>query len=459
MKQTSSRSPFESSDTTRRDFIKGSSAAALMAAMGATPLIAPAARAEDAAAEPTIVPLKVGVIGCGVWGRDILNTLARIPRAEVAAVCDTYAAMVKRGKDAAPKAQTFSDYRKILENKEIPAVVIATPSHQHKDIVLAALKAGKQVYCEAPIAHTVEDAQAIAAAAKAARFQYFQPGLNFRADQQRKFVRDFIRAGASGKPVKARAQSHKKQSWRRTSPNPEREKELNWRLDASLSPGLIGELLVGQIDNVMWFLDTRPTSVTGFSSTVLWNDGRDVPDTAEAVLEFPGGVRVYAEATLANSFDAEYEMLYGTDAAVMQRGSSAWMFKEVDAPMLGWEVYARKDMFYKETGIALIMGASKLAAKKEGEAPNPFEGTSLHQGLEAFVYNANVVNNAVKDFVEQFGDEDKQALADALQAAVVNNKMAPTWREGLDSTVIALKANEAAQKKSRLEIPASLFDV
>jgi predicted dehydrogenase len=461
MKQPLSRTASDSLDSNRRDFIKGSSAATLLALAGGATLIAPAARAEDKAEEPAIVPLKVGVIGCGIWGRDILNTLARLPRAEVAAVCDTYGAMVKRAKDAAPKAETTSDYTKILGNKDIPAVIVATPSHQHKEIVIAAIKAGKQVYCEAPIAHSIEDARAIAAAAKAAPFQYFQPGLNLRADPQRKFLHDFVRAGAAGKLVKARAQSHKKQSWRRTSPNPDREKELNWRLDSAVSPGLIGELCVHQIDNLTWLMNGRPNAVTGFSSIVHWNDGRDVADTVEAAFEFPGGARAYAEATLANSFDAEYEMLYGTDAAVMQRGNQAWMFKEVDAPMLGWEVYARKDMFYKETGIALVMGASKLPPKteKDGEAPSPFVGTPLYYGLEAFIYNANVVNNAIKDFIDSFGDEDKKAMAEALQAAVMNNKPAPTWREGFEATVLALKANEAATKRTRLEIPESLFEV
>lgn len=461
MKQPLSRNPAESSDFNRRDFIKGSSAATLMALAGSAQSIAPSVRAEDPADAPTVVPLKVGVIGCGVWGRDILNTLARLPKAEVAAVCDTYPAMVKRAKDAAPKAEAVSDYAKILENKDIPAVVIATPTHLHKDIVLAALKAGKQVYCEAPLAHTLEDAKAIAAAAKATPFQYFQPGLGLRSDTQRKFLLEFVRAGAAGKIVKARAQSHKKQSWRRTSPNPDREKELNWRLDASLSAGLLGELSVHQIDNLVWLLNARPQAVTGFSSLIHWTDGRDVPDTAEAVFEFPTGARAYAEASLANSFDAEYEIVYGTDAAVMQRGSQAWMFKEVDAPMLGWEVYARKDMFYKETGIALELGASKRAAKpeKEGEAPSPFVGTPLYAGLEAFIYNATVVNNAIKDFTESFGTDDKKAMAEALLAAIVNNKPAPTWREGYDATVLALKANEAALKKTRLEIPAALFEI
>lgn len=447
----------------RRDFLKGSSVATLMTLAGATPLVLPTSAPAQSkpASTQSGVPLKVAVIGCGVWGRDILNTLARLASCEVVAVCDTYGAMLKRAKDAAPKATTTTDYKEILANKDIPAVIIATPSHQHKEIVIAALKAGKQVYCEAPLAHTVEDARAIAEAAKNAPEQYFQSGLNLRSDPQRKFVYDFMRAGAAGKTVKARAQWHKKHSWRRTSPNPDREKELNWRLASATSPGLIGEVSIHALDNIAWYIGGRPKSVTGFGSTIVWtDDDRDVPDTVEAVFEWSKGARVYCEATLANSFDSEYELIYGADAAVMSRGNKAWMFKEVDAPMLGWEVYARKDTFYKETGIALVAGASKKAPEGEKAVEeSPYVDTPLYFALLAFIYNADVVSTAVKDFVADFGADDKKAMAEAIVAASKNNKLAATWRDGLDATVMALKATEAIQKKARVEIPAALFEV
>ena len=120
-----------------------------------------------------------------------------------------------------------------------------------------------------------------------------------------------------------------------------------------------------------------PTAVTGFGSINFWKDGRDVPDTVQAVLGVPGGrFRFIYHATLANSFDGEYELLYGSDAAVMMRDSKAWMFKEVDSPLLGWEVYAAKETFYKETGIALVADASKAKPQNE-EAEVPFTNTPL----------------------------------------------------------------------------------
>ena len=78
------------------------------------------------------------------------------------AICDTYAPFLRRAKEAAPKAETYSDYRQVLAQKSVQAVIVATPSHQHKEVVLAALQAGKHVYCEAPLASNLEDARAIA---------------------------------------------------------------------------------------------------------------------------------------------------------------------------------------------------------------------------------------------------------------------------------------------------------
>src|SRR6185295_6225415 len=165
------------------------------------------------------------------------------------------------------------------------------------------------------------------------------------------------------------------------------------------STGLLGEIGIHQIDQAGWFLNSNPQSVIGFGSLRNWTDGRDIPDTVQAVFEFPGGVRFSYDCTLANSFDADYEIYYGSDAAVMLRENKAWMFKEVDAPLLGWEVYARKDTFYKETGIALVANATKLAA--QGEKPveeAPFTGTPLSYALESFLTNCNEISNAVDDF-------------------------------------------------------------
>lgn len=441
----------------RRDFLRGGSMAAIMSMLGGVELFAQTNQAASAAAAAVQGPsLKMAVIGAGPWGRDVLNTLAKVPQAKVVAVCDNYAAMRTRGAKLAPGAAAVEDYKEILNNKEIAAVVICTATHQHKEIAIAAIKAGKHVYCEAPLAHTIEDAREIAKAAAAAQHLVFQGGFQMRSDPQRHFLLPFIRSGALGKNVMARAQWHKKQSWRFTSPTPEREKAINWRLDKDLSLGLAGEIGSHQIDQASWFLNGRPKAVTGFGNVLFWKDGREVADTIQAIIEFPGGVNMVYTATLANSFDAEYEMLYGSDAAVMMRESKAWMFKEVDSPLLGWEVYARKETFYKETGIFLT-GGTKSTQSDVPATVEPFTNTPIWFALTNFVRSATGLAAAAEDFVSSFGDDDKDALMEHLSK--VPRQPGATHLESYIATVLAIKTNEAIKANKRIEIDPVLYEL
>jgi predicted dehydrogenase len=454
----SSNTTSAAGDVTRRDFIRGGSFATLMAMLGGVELKSSAALKNAEGQELTGPKVKVGIIGLGVWGRDIIATLQRQPQAEIAAICDHYPAMVRRSEKNVPGVKAFEDYKALLAEADIPAVIVATPTHQHRAIVEAALAAGKHVYCEAPLAHTVEDARAIAVAAKQASTQVFQSGLAYRADPQRHFLLGFIRSGAVGKVAVARAQWHKKTSWRSASPNADREKEINWRLDKSLSLGLLGEIGIHQIDAVSWFLQAEPVAVTSYGGLIRWQDGRTVPDTAQTVIEYPGGVQFIYEATLVNSFDTDYEIIHGDYAAVMMRGNKAWLFKEVDSPLLGWEVYAKKDIFHKETGIALVANATKLATYTGGDVEDPpFVNTPLAHSLEAFLSNVGEVAGAVADYIDAYGAADKKGLEKTL--AGVPRLPTAGWKEGYQATVLAIKANESLLAGKRVVLQKDWFEV
>ncbi len=449
-----------SMDFNRRDFLRGGSFATFAALLGGVELVAQDANKDKDAttyATGTAFTIKCAVIGLGSWGRDVLATLSRLKEAEIVAICDTYPASLKRSTASAPKARQVANYKEILDDKEIQAVIIATPSHLHKEIVLAALQAGKHVYCEAPLAATIEDARAIAKAAIANPKVNFQPGLQNRSEPQRHFLLPFMRSNAVGTYLMARAQWHKKTSWRAASPNPDREKELNWRLNRETSPGLIGEVNIHHLDGAAWYLRGLPTAVSGFGGILHWNDGRDVPDTVQAVLEFPRGVNLMVHSTLGNSFDSDYEMYYGTDAAVMVREGKAWMFKEVDSPLLGWEVYARKDMFYKETGISLVANATKLANITEKAGEKSLAETPLRYSLEAFLTNSNEVATGVEDFLATFANSDTNAVR--RHVATLKLQPAATIKDGFEATVVALKANEAVLKGSKIKLEKDLFSL
>jgi predicted dehydrogenase len=460
------------SELNRRDFLKkGTSLATMMALVGGVEL-----RAEDpnpapaAAAEPelTKIPdlprLNFGVIGMGQQGRAIVDTLQQYQQQNpdngphVIAICDNYKRALARNAEAAPKAQQYEDYNQLLANKDIQAVVVSTPTHLHKDIAIAALKAGKHVYCEAPLAHTVEDAKEIARAGRDS-VRYFQAGLQERSHPQRAYLMPFVRSGAGGKPVMARAQWHSWQSWRRPSSNPAQ----NWRLDGKVSTGLVGELGIHQVDAVTWFWKARPKAVSGFGSILNWDDGRDVADTIQAVFEYPSGANLVYDASIATGFDAEYEMYHGSDATIMIRDNKAWMFKEVEAPLLGWEVYARKDQFYKETGVALVANATKqtaLGTKATEDSAYPF--SALHYCLENFMINASAINAAIDDYVQLYGDSDQKAMAQQIQQTkqtAFKQHPAANWQDGLDATVIAIKANEAVTKNTKIKFATEWFEV
>jgi len=338
------------------------------------------------AATPVGPPVTIGVIGLGAWGREILSTLARLSAARVVAVCDTYAPFHKKALEIAPSAAALADARALIDRPDLEAVVVATPSHLHRTIAVEALAAGKHVYCEAPLAATLDDARAIAQAARGAR-TVFQGGLQGRANSLYRHVGQFVKSGVLGTPVAASVHWARKDSWRRVAPTPAREGEMNWRIAKGSSPGLMGEVALHQLDLVAEYLRALPVAVTGFGTTVLWKDGRDVPDTAQCVLEYPGGVRASVEVTLASSVGGAHTLVRGSNSSLMLREKRAWLLKEADSPLLGWEVYAHKDNVLEESGIALVADSTKILAAGEepGQSSREPSRDPLHLAFEGFL--------------------------------------------------------------------------
>lgn len=455
----------------RRDFLKSSSFATMMAMLGGVELMGQTNARADGETKTTATKVKVAVIGLGTRGKDIVNEIPQVqvehvaePIGAVAAICDTYPAAVRRAAKLAPEAKQVADYQAILDDKDIQAVIIATPTHLHKEPVLAALKAGKHVYCEAPLAHSIEDARAIALAAKGAPHLVFQAGLQLRSDPQRDYLQKAFRSGWLGQIVMARAQWNEKTSWRSPAPTPEREQALNWRLNKAVSLGLIGEEGIHQLDQANLLLNANPVSIAGKGSVQFWKDGREVPDTIHAMVEYPGGVYLNYDGTLANSFDLAYEMFYGSDAAVMIRGTKAWMFKETDSNLLGWEIYARKETFFGETGITLMADASKSVQAPKLAVEPPFAETTLNSALKHFLLNTGDVLVAAEAYKASYGTDDAQGMREAMaeafkQASSSKERRAAGYLEGFRATVTAIKANEAVTCGGRIEMKPEWYEL
>jgi predicted dehydrogenase len=401
------------------------------------------ARKDD---KPVGPPVNVAVIGASLQGRAILTALAKMGAASapVVSVCDSFSTPAFQRKVTAivPSAAFVADYRKVLDDKTVQAVVIATPSHKHKQITLDAIAAGKHVYCEMPLSNSIEEAKAIAKAGLAAKTT-FAAGLQQRSNLQTHHVLKFVRSDALGTVIGGRAQWHNRTSWRQGWPTPEREAELNWRLTQATSSGLLGEIGVHQIDMASWFFSMLPTSVTAYSSLLGWKDGRNVPDTVQVIFDYPNNLRFAYDATLVNSFDGPYELFMGSDAAIQLRDQRAWMFKETDAKSIGWEVFARKDPMQignpangtgilTGSGIALVADATKQIqlGLQPGAVGTDVSKTALYEALDSFL-------NCVRT--------GKKPDAGAL--------------EGYQATVVAVKANEAALNNSHLAFDPELFKI
>lgn len=423
----------------RRDFLKDTALATMSVAMalGGEELFAQTAARPDE--KPSGPPINCGVIGLGAQGREILALLARLGNAPVVALCDSYTvpAYLKRATEIAPKATFSDDYHKLLTQPDVQAVFVTTPSHKHKQIVLDALAAGKHVYCEAPLATDLAEAKEIAQAGATAK-TVFQSGLQLRSNKQHQHVLGFVRSGALGDVAGGRGQWHNKVSWHRPAPpdQPGRDREVNWRLYKESSSGLAGEVGIHSFDVATWFLKALPVSVAGFGSVQHWTqDGMEVPDTIQCVLEYPRNVRFAYDATLANSFDGSYDLFLGSDSAMLIRDQRAWMFKETDSPLLGWEVYARKDQMSigDDTlgiGVALVADATKLIAqgKQPKDVGTDVTKSALYQALDSF-----------------------------LDAIRTNKKPAAGPLEGYQATVIAHKAHEAILSGSKIVFEEDWF--
>src|ERR1022692_3481978 len=110
--------------------------------------------------------VQLGLIGCGERGRGDMGKFVKSGTVDVTAVCDIYGAQIDAAQQMAPKAKSFTDHRKLLEMKEVDAVLIGVPDHWHAAIAIDALNAGKDVYVEKPLTMKMEEGPPIVKAAR-----------------------------------------------------------------------------------------------------------------------------------------------------------------------------------------------------------------------------------------------------------------------------------------------------
>ena len=372
-------------------------------------------------------PLRVGVVGLGRHGRSIAAELSSFENVAVASFCDTDQRRLDAGARRAQGVAVFTDMDAMLAAGGLDAIFIATPTHLHRKHLESALNSKLHVYCEAPIAATIEDAQAMARMSRGAG-KVVQAGYLARSNPVYDLARSFFRSDSVRDMVSLESHKARKTSLRSPASDPARDRELNWILDPEVTTGLPGEWCSHQFDVFHWFVDRFPKWVSGQGSIRLHNDGREGADTVQLLLAFEDGSTLSSHATLANSYEGEFEILRGTNAAIRLAWTHGWMFKEADSPTQGWEVYANRQQFHQDEGITLIAGATKLAEQGKLKDGVGLERTPLWYGLEAFLKSVSE------------GEPVKCTMDDALR-----------------STVVGIAAHQAVTSNQRVEITEEML--
>jgi predicted dehydrogenase len=255
--------------------------------------------------------VRIGIIGPGARGSEILREAVSLPNIECAGAADIYTRRLEEVKTIAPAAKTYLDYRHLLDDPSIDAVLIATPQHLHCEHFSAALDAGKHVYQEKTMAFTVAHAKRMRAAVeRAGPRRAVQVGHQWTSYGHVPDARSFLKPELVGKITSIEAHMyrntpHGKPQWARqvypdmTAENiawksflgeaPQRpfdaNRYINWRFFWDYSGGNVYENMCHQL--AFWYkvLGLKiPSQASMTGGLYLWKDGREVPDTMNVSL-------------------------------------------------------------------------------------------------------------------------------------------------------------------------------
>jgi predicted dehydrogenase len=302
--------------------------------------------------------IRVGVIGAGDRGTQLAREVVVCPSTELSAFADIYSRRREDALKLAPAARSHSDYRQLLEDSSIDAVLIATPQHLHAEAFIDAMDAGKHVYVEKAMAFNVEQARQMRAAYLKAGNRVVQVGhqtcsLGHVAD-----ATNYLASGAVGQVTAIRAHMyrntpHGKPQWTRplypdmtpetiawnaflgsAPPRPfDADRYLNWRLFYDYSGGNVHESMSQQI--AFWYkvmnLDI-PHAVTMTGGIYRWLDGREVPDTMSVGMVHAPGLLFSWDSGFGNNHLGVTEDVLGTDGTISKGQQIRYFPQKVTRP-------------------------------------------------------------------------------------------------------------------------------
>lgn len=322
-------------DLDRRDFL------AATGAIGATALWS-GMQTESALGFQANDTLNVACLGTGGRCRRLMESLRVIPNVRITAVCDIYDGHLEAGaKLADPKALRSKVFQELLDRKDIDAVLIGAPDHWHVPMTVAACAAGKDVYVEKPLTHSLAEGKLVVAAQNDHK-RVVQVGTQQRSMPHIQKAYELFKSGAIGTVHKVHLTWNRNQDrfkkvplnidpaqvdWKAFLGNApgqpyDEYRFRNWRWFWDFGGGILTDLMVHFLDVAHWFMDLdHPARATAlgdhFNSAGLW----ETPDTIQCLMQYPNEVEVHFEGTFSNARNGAMLEFMGSEATLyLDRG-------------------------------------------------------------------------------------------------------------------------------------------
>jgi predicted dehydrogenase len=305
--------------------------------------------------------IRIGFIGAGGMANshmDACNDLREKDNLEVVGVADCWTTRADAGAKKTNAALSTTDYRRILDSPDVDYVTIATPEHRHAQMTLDALDAGKAVYCEKPLTHTIPDALDVVKKQAATKLP-LQVGVQGTSDDSYASANQAIKEGVIGKVVQAQIEYVRRYgaqglfnepdlkdgmpkpadldwgAWLGSAPrvdwNPHHYFE--WRNYSMYSGGIATDLFVHRITRIIKALDLKyPRRVVGMGGIWQWPENRDLPDNFEMICEYPQGLSVYVLGTQSNRVGIDH--LIRGYRGTLYFTADGWVAKDKDDKVL-----------------------------------------------------------------------------------------------------------------------------
>ena len=392
----------------------------------------------DAANEIKNEKARIGFIGTGSRGTYNIQAVSALKHAEIVALCDIYPPNLKAASEIVPTAKTYTDYRKLLESKDIDGVVISTPLFLHAPITLDALSAGKHVYCEKAMAHTMDQCKSIYEAYQNTdRVLYFCMQRMF----DEKYIKgmQMIHSGAIGEIVGERCHWFRNHDWRRPVPSTELERQINWRLYWDYSAGLMTELGSHQLEVCCWAMQMVPDSVIGTGDIVYWKDGREVYDSVNLIYTYSNGVKINYESLISNKFNGMEDQILG-NKGTMNLASGVY--------------YLEDDNSDYKSGIEQLIGqiGNKIYASVPSAAPSWRQETKSNSVPHKILKGDFQVNDGLS-MIGAVKDGTDEILSAFCQGCITGEKGKNIVEEAYTTTMLCLLGNQAIAEQRKVYFP------